>query len=496
MSRAPLLYDYAGRPVRARAQVAYDAAGWGRRARNWAPSSDSINALVEGNVDVLRRRSRDMLRRNAWGDTARKRYISNIVGTGIVPVSRSEDDDFRSSIRSLWEQWVDESDADGTSDFYGQQALIVGQVFEAGECFARLRPRFAEDGLVVPLQLQLLEPDFLQSSLNENLAGRRIRQGIEFDAIGRRVAYHFYREHPGERFRVGGRETTRVPAAEVLHVFEALRPGQLRGLPVTSPILAKLYELDQYDDAQLVRQRVAALFAFFFTKQADPSLGAEEDPNDAHALIDSIEPGTGYQLLPGEDVKFTDVPDTGGYMDFVRSQLRAIAGSLDLTFEQLTGDLTQVNYSSIRAGLLEVRRRHEQIQHGVLCFQFNRRVWTRFVSDAVLFGAVAAPRDFAANRRAYDRVKWIPQGWSWVDPEKEIKAIVLAIRAGLMTRSEAVAQYGYDAEEIDREMAADNKRADEAGLVYDSDGRQAQGQGVQPEQPELEEERRPAVAAA
>lgn len=464
------LYDAAGRVVM-RSQVAFDGAGTGRRARHWMPGSDSINSITSGSADLIRRRSRDMVRRNAWASSAKKKYVSNIIGTGMKPIPQAPDTELRTAVRDLWERSVDECDADGLTDFYGLQALAVGEMFDAGECFARMRPRYRTDGLAVPLQLQLLPPDFLRQTHNENLGGRRyIRQGIEFDALGRRVAYHFYRDHPGERFRVAGIETTRVLASEVIHLFEPLEPGQIRGLPATKTILAKLYELDQYDDATLMRQRIASLFAFFFTRPAD-EMGTEEDSEDAGARIATIEPGTGYELAPGESIETPEVPTVGSYTDFVRTQLRAVAASLDLTYEQLTGDLTSVNYSSIRAGLLEIRRRHEQIQHGVVGFQLNRPFWRRWFDDAVIFGALDVPSDYARRSWTYARVKWMPQGWSWVDPEKEIKAIVLAIRAGLITRDMAVAQGGYDGEEIDRENAAINERSDALGLAYDSDGR-------------------------
>jgi len=153
----------------------------------------------------------------------------------------------------------------------------------------------------------------------------------------------------------------------------------------------------------------------------------------------------------------------------------------------LTGDLTQVNYSSIRAGLLEFRRHYssiragllefrrrcEAIQHGVIVHQLCRPVWRAWMEQAVLEGALNLP-GFARRRRAYQAAKWIPQGWQWVDPLKEFNALKLAIRAGLMSRSEAISACGYDAEDIDREIAADNRRADELGLVFDSDPRHDQ----------------------
>jgi lambda family phage portal protein len=468
----PVLYGADNKPLRIRAQ-GYDAAGAGRRARNWWPGADSINSVIQGNADVLRNRSRDMVRRNPWASAAKDRYVANIIGTGMVPVSQAEDVALRKEIKSLWDEWCDESDADGNSDFYGQQALGAGQLFEAGDVFYRWRSRLPQDGHSVPIQLQMLEADFLYSNLTQLLPnGNIIRQGIEFNQIGRRVAYYLYKEHPGERLKLSSTLYTRVPADEIIHVFEVMRPGQIRGLPRMSPTLAKLYEIDQYDDAQLVRQKIAALFAFFFTKTVDPMMGAEDDTGDARAQIESIEPGTGYELEPGESVTFPNPPSLGDYDAFIRSQLRQVAGSVDLTYEQLTGDLSNVNYSSIRAGLLEIRRRHELIQHGTMVFQLCRRVWYRWITEAVLDGALPiAASAYLAKPRQFAKAKWIPQGWQWVDPEKEIKAIILAIRSGLMTRSMAVAQYGYDSEEIDAEMAADNERADSLGLRYESDGR-------------------------
>jgi lambda family phage portal protein len=139
----------------------------------------------------------------------------------------------------------------------------------------------------------------------------------------------------------------------------------------------------------------------------------------------------------------------------------------------LTGDLTQVNYSSIRAGLLEFRRRCEALQHGVIVHQLCRPIWRAWMDQAVLEGALAL-LDYRKDRRTYQVAKWIPQGWSWVDPQKEFNAMKLAIRAGLMSRSEAISGNGYDAEDVDREIAGDNARADALGLIFDSDARHDQ----------------------
>lgn len=456
----------------------YDAAGSGRRTLAWSVANPGAVAALAYTQETLRAKSRDMVRRNAWAAAGIEAFVANAIGTGIKPQSMVEDAAFREAIHRLWWYWCEEADAADLTDFYGLQALATRAMLEGGEALVRLRYRRPEDGLPVALQLQVLEPEHLPATLNRELPnGNVIRAGIEFDRIGRRVAYHLYRSHPDDgslapMSGAGGMDTVRVPAEEVIHLFRPLRPGQIRGEPWLARALVKLHELDQYDDAELVRKKTAAMFAGFITRLSpEDNLMGEGPPDAQGAALAGLEPGTLQILEPGEDIKFSQPADVGAsYAEFMRSQFRALAAAIGITYEMLTGDLTQVNYSSIRAGLLEFRRRCEAIQHGVIVHQLCRPVWRAWMDQAVLEGALNLP-GYGRRRRAYQAVKWIPQGWQWVDPLKEFNALKLAIRAGLMSRSEAISAYGYDAEDVDREIAADNQRADDLGLVFDSDPR-------------------------
>jgi lambda family phage portal protein len=462
----------------------HEAAGGGRRAMAWMPGNPGAVAAMLATSNELRMKSRDLVRRNAWANAGIEAFVANAVGTGIKPQSMAQDDTFRVAVQALWRDWTEEADATGQTDFYGLQALAARAMCEGGECLIRLRPRRPEDGLVVPLQLQLLEAEHLPLTLNTELpSGNVIRSGIEFDAMGRRVAYHLYRSHPEDgrlspMSSQGGQDTVRVPAKEIMHLYRVLRPGQIRGEPWLSRALVKLNELDQYDDAELVRKKTAAMFAGFITRQSPEDNLMGEGLSDPNGIaLAGLEPGTLQILEPGEDVKFSEPADVGGsYGEFLRTQFRAVASAIGVTYEQLTGDLSGVNYSSIRAGLLEFRRRMEAIQHGVLVHQMCRPVWNAWLDQAVLSGTIAAP-GFTQRRREYAACKWIAQGWQWVDPEKEFKAMLLAIRAGLMSRSEAISAFGMDAEDVDREIAADNARADELGLIFDSDPRRTSKDG-------------------
>jgi lambda family phage portal protein len=452
-----------------------------RRLRGWNPPLENINALVASGGPRLLARSRELVVTNGYAANACEAFAANLVGDGIKPSSLITDAALRDRAQKLWLAWTDEADADGLTDFYGLQAMVAREMFVAGECFVRLRPRRAEDGLLVPLQLQLLQSEMLPFEKTEmDPNGNRIRCGIEFDLIGRRVAYHFRRRHPGDSTdqRVAIPDTVRVPAEEVLHIYRPIDAGQIRGLPHVAPAMVRLFLLDQYDDAELDRKKTAAMFAGFITKTApeDPMMGEGAADLDG-AAIASLEPGTMQVLLPGEDVKFSSPADVGGgYEAFQYRTLLAVSASLGLPYHLVTGDVRQANYSSLRAELVEFRRRIGQLQHGVMAHQLCRPIWRRWLETAVLSGALDADPVTARP------VQWIPPRWDWVDPLKDIQAQVLAMEAGLTSRRKVVEATGYDIEEVDRENASDAKRAADLGLTYRASPGETQGARATPVQ--------------
>jgi len=460
-----------------------------RRLRGWQPPLENINSLVASGGPRLLARSRELVVTNGYAANACEAYAANLIGDGMKPSSLIEDPDLRDRIQRLWLAWTDEADADGLTDFYGLQAMVAREMFVAGECFVRLRPRRAEDGLLVPMQLQLLQSEMLPFEKTETAPnGNRIRCGIEFDLIGRRLAYHFRRRHPGDSTDQGAviPETVRVPAEDVLHIYRPIDAGQIRGLPHVAPAMVRLFLLDQYDDAELDRKKTAAMFAGFITKSApeEPLMGEVEDTGEGIGIA-SLEPGTLQVLLPGEDVKFSSPADVGGgYEAFQYRTLLAISASLGLPYHLVTGDVRQANYSSLRAELVEFRRRVGQLQHGVIAHQLCRPIWQRWLETAVLTGALDLP-DIKQARA----VHWIPPRWDWVDPLKDIQAQLLGIDAGLMSRRKAVEATGYDIEEIDRENAADAERAAALGLNYRTSPGETQGARATPQgAPDKEED--------
>ena len=461
-----------------RIKASYEGAGEGRRSASWDAPDVGINSINTPALRNLRSRSRAAVRNDPYAFNVIDKRVSNLIGTGITPRPKIEDDVLRKVQQELWEDWVDESDADGLTDFYGQQALIARTVETAGECFVRIRPRSLDENLAVPLQLQVLAPEFVPHDKFETAKnGNSIRAGIEFNPAHQRVAYWMYRVHPRDAssLNAGYNQLVRVPAAQVLHIFEPFEPGQLRGVPRLAPVLKRLRSLDNYDDAVLFRQEVANLFAGFISRPPPEATQQPRDPVTGQLLTEdrdgftpmvALEPGTMQELGPGEEVEFSKPPDAGNnYPDFMRQQLMAAAAGTGTPYEILTGDMREVNDRALRVVLNEFRRRLEQLQFGVYVHQLCRPVRAAWMDMAVLAGRLKLD-DYAQRRREYLRTRWVPQGWAYIQPVQDIQARMMEVNAGFNSRSEMVLRSGYDAETVDAENAADQARAQKLGLNY------------------------------
>ena len=202
-----------------RIKASYEGAGEGRRSASWDAPDIGINSINTPALRNLRSRSRAAVRNDPYAFNVIDKRVSNLIGTGITPRPKIEDDALRKVQQELWDDWVDESDADGLTDFYGQQALIARTVETAGECFVRLRPRGQDEDLAVPLQLQVLAPEFVPHDKFEPAKnGNSIRAGIEFNPAHKRVAYWMYRVHPRDAssLNAGYNQLVRVPAAAAI----------------------------------------------------------------------------------------------------------------------------------------------------------------------------------------------------------------------------------------------------------------------------------------
>ncbi|MEZ0263034.1 MAG: phage portal protein [Alphaproteobacteria bacterium] len=475
------------RPVRQSAR-GFDAASRGRRTEKWYASQSGINSLLAMALPLMRDRVRDQARNIPWVKRSKRSWVANVIGTGIRPIPQTPDKAFNKALRELWNDQVEVMDADGILDFYGIQTLVAGSFKTAGEVLIRklYRPTDSFD-LPIPLQLQVIEADQLDHRYSQRLdSGGRIIQGVELDNEGQRKFYHLWEEHPSEmESGYAGAKRIKVPASEIIHVFERDRPGQQRGYPGMASSVIRMLDLMEYEDAALVRQKLGAMLVGFITTAGG---GDEKSPlgeiENGDVPEAELETGTMQKLDPGQDIKFNEPVEAGSsFEEFFQWQLRAHAADADVTYEMASGDLRNVSFSSIRAGLNEVHRIHEQVQENIFVHQLCRNVWGEFVTLAVKTGAVPMPKDFVASRRKYLRTKWIPDGWPYVSPVDEARANEIDSRNGFTSRTAVVAKKGRNIDDLDQEISDDNDRADALGLSFDSDGRKDKKTGAMDDEP-------------
>jgi lambda family phage portal protein len=463
---APIAPGWAAQRLAARAAYemaarAYDAARATRATRNWIAGSNSAGEEIRPALSSLRNRSRELVRNNPWGAKIRRQLPAHLVGTGVTPRPTAGADRTRQRALAVWDAWSDATDIESGTGFAAQQALLAGTVVESGEALLLWTPDPRAPG---GWTTRVMEPDYLDEHYNEpsrNGSGR-IVNGIEFDAAGRRLAYHLWREHPGDMLFGGtrGLDRMRVDARFVDHVFEVLRPGQTRGVPWLAASALRLRGLDEYLESERWRKKVTAAFGVFLLTASGPAMSAlgqqstETGADGAQRGIETIAPGTIKRLKPGEDVKFSAPPADQGLNDYVKAELLAIAAGCGVPYAEMSGDLSNANYGSMRAGKVEFWALLDAWQWLMVKPMMLQRAWARVQAAAGVPGLPCA---------------WTFPKRTWVDPLKDAQAEILAIRAGLTSQPDAVAARGEDWRALLAEQAEFLQAARDAGLVLETD---------------------------
>lgn len=441
----------------------YDAAGHGRRFNDWKGGTVSANRETEASLQRLIGRSRSLDQNNPYAKRAVERIADNVVGIGIRPT-------FGKSVvkvRKAWEAWAEgdskECDFDGRMNFYGLQWLAMRTVAESGSAFIRKRRTAGNKKSLIPIQMQILEPDIIDTSKNyEHTDGGFAMQGIEFDSTGRRRGYWMYDRYPSEN--VGMRssmESKLVPASDVIHVYQVERPGQVHGVPFGVQAFLRLKDFDDFEDAELIRQKIAACFSVFITESVD-SIAGTTGTGKKGELAERVEPGTINRLNPGETVSFTNPPAKDGIAEYSKQVLRGIAAAYGTTYESLTGDMSNVNFSSGRMGWLESQRMYNRYQFQMFIPTFCSEAFGWFMEGAKV-GMVYSKDDLTAS--------WTPPRREMIDPQKEIAALNSAVRSGFQDWGEAVTELGYDPETVLEKIDKWNKAFDAKGIILDVDPR-------------------------
>jgi lambda family phage portal protein len=465
------------RPSRVEGQRMYAAAAYNRLTSDWSALNTSADSEIVTSLRLLRARSREMVRDNAHAKNAVRIVQNNVVGVGIgfqsqvVNARGKLNAPVNDQIEKAWSAWCEKKTCH-TAGLLGLPDMLrvaMGQIVEAGEVILR-KVRQPFGGGTIPFALEVIEADRLMDQFQTAQApnGNAIRMGVEVDQWGRPVAYWFYPTHPGDyQFRsFEASKFLRIPADEIIHLYIIDRWPQTRGVPWFHSVLKRINDMKGYSEAEIVAARASANIVGFIKSEAGVM---PDDTQNGQRIIDA-EPGTFKQLLPGEDFTgFNPSRPNAALEPFMRYMLREMAAGVGTSYESLSRDYSQSNYSSSRLALLDDRDLWRVIQGWLIrnCLVDIQREW---LAAAVLAGKVTA-LDYFSSPEKYQRSRWKPRGWSWIDPTKEVSAYRMAVRAGFMTVADVISQTngGSDAEDVFKARRQELDMMEDHDLTFDTD---------------------------
>lgn len=450
----------------ANARRGYEGAKHGRHTDGWSASNTSADTEIAASLAILRARSRDLTRNNAHASRAVSILVSNIVGDGIQARGQTGSDAGDRTLNDLWADFHANCDADGRGNFDSLTALTVREMIEAGEVFVRRRSRRATDNLKIPLQLQVMEADHLdEMRIGTAPNGNQIVRGIEYDQLNRRKAYWLFPDHPGDFTPLLKRTfmSSRVSEDQIIHLFRRLRVQQ-RGVPWSAPVMRGLRDLDDWTASELLRKKTEACVVGVVMggDETDTVVGGPSVTDSDGKVVENFEPAMFVYARGGKDIKFNQPSSTAGVSEWLRAQLHIIATGYDIPYESLTGDLSQVNYSSYRAGMNEFRRMVAMLQWQVVIPVHCNPIWDWFTRAAWTAGLL--PKDNYP-------VEWQPPKFEAINPKDDADADMIMMRQGTLTWPQAVMAQGRDPERQLQEIEDWNKKFDARGIKLDMDPR-------------------------
>ena len=426
--------------------------GWRVKRAGASPAADH-----QADARELRVRARSLVQNVPYIKSAVGAVIACRVGQGIFPVWVDE------QLAKRWVGWVPHADYDGLLDFYGLQAKAERTREIDGAVL--IRKHIQRMGAVVPLRLQLLEIDYLDEEKSGVLAGgNEIIGGIEYDKRGRRVAYYLFERHPGDAgvWTLGrSGSSKRVSADEVIHYFSPDRPGQQNGITKFAPVISKVRDLHTYGDSELQRKQLENRLGVIAEMESGGQLPQlpEELEGSAPAMMDlgDLAGGGIVGLPPGmTNPTFVEPKAVPGYGAYMKGGWKEVAAGYGCPYELMTGDMTDVNFSSSRVRMNQFRAETEAEQWTVTVPRLCMPIAKWFMLACELIGPVPSEVPLP---------DWSTPKWASPNPVQDVTSELSAVKGGFQSISETIRRRGYDPELVYRELEADLKRLNDGGML-------------------------------
>lgn len=436
----------------------FNAGGTPRRHEGWTPVGGSAEHINSTNRDILRRKARDLERNSDITSSIIEAYTRNVVGSGFIPQADTGDDALDREIEYVFKQWMKRENCDvtETQSFLELCNMTVRRlVIDGGIFFIKVH---SEDK-AIPFQLQAREVTDLEESFTRahGKAGNHVFDGVEVNKYGKRIAYHIRNVSP-DGWSTG--DAMRIEAKRVIPLWQKNYPSQIREITPMCVAINRIEDNEDFIDTVSLKEKILACFAVFIKRQMPvmPGGGLGRNQRDAPTSLGkrSITPGVIQELQPGDDVQAV-VPNgqASNAREMVGMLTRFVSAGQGLSYEAVSRDMSQVNYSSARQTMGEDKKTYQRMQR-FLVEHFLDVVYEEVVIAAVTSGVLSIP-DFWTHKEKYLNHSWTMPGWSWIDPVKEVNANKTAIESGQDTLAAVCASRGGDWQDTLRQRAKELK---------------------------------------
>ena len=447
------------RPLPSRTQRGpFQAATVDRLTASWLATNREINEEIRGDLDALRARSRDLVKNNDLGKRFVKMVSRNIVGSAgyilqarVLNAPASPDTLANAAIEAAWHKWAKRGSAEisGRQSFADLQRTVAQAIATDGEALIQIIRRDTRN----PEQFALRHLDVARLDTTNNRAAANgqtaIVMGVEIDDYTRPIAYWI-------RPKVGQGQSVRYEASEIIHVYNPEHAEQVRGVPWMHASMLAMHDLGDFTKSALLNARRSAdNLGFIVSPTGDPT--AMQDESVAGEALKLSAPGT-YDVLPeGYDIRTPEYayPNTV-FEPFTKAIMRRVASGMDVAAHNLTGDMTDVNYSSARIAELEERDHWITLQNWFRD-AFIEPVYAAWFASAMTYSTITLPGGQPLPIGKAEKFKaheWQARRWAWVDPKKDIEAARLEVKTGIASPQMIAARNGVDIEDVLDSIAA------------------------------------------
>ena len=464
--------------LRATSSAYEDVPTW-RNSAGWNPADGSAEGLNGPSRELARAKARHLERNSEIVNSILNALTRNVVGKGFNLQVRTDNKEWNNLLEVVWQEWCRAGNCDVTGNYSFNDILrmiVRRKTVDGGILLVKVYDSSSN----IPYRLQVVEVDELQSPSIQSKAGNPIVGGIEVNAYGKKLAYYIKQTSPDGLTLL---DPERIPAKRVIYLAEHSRPSEVREISPFVRTLNEIKDLEEFFDAAGFKQKITAALAVFITteKNAGPVVGSSVVGNAGKVPKgERINPGSIKYLGEGQDVK-TLVPSgqSSELADFNLAVVRRIAAGHGLSYEMVSRDVSQVNYSSARQNLLEDWKTIEQEQQYIVEHLLDF-VFEEVVKSAIMGGRISlkeVPAGFYENPSKFLKHEFIGQGLPWIDPYKEALANKIMLETGQSNLKEIYAKKGKDYEgEIDQ-IIIEYALKKMAGLIEEpqkGDGKNAQ----------------------